>query len=54
MAHGESEELKTAEKIMKNDEIEIIVDLNLGEHSATAYGCDLTCNYVKINSEYST
>ena len=54
MAHGESEELKTAEKIMKNDEIEIIVDLNIGEYSATAYGCDLTCNYVKINSEYST
>ena len=54
MAHGESEELKTAEKIMKNDEIEIIVDLNIGEYSATAYGCDLTCNHVKINSEYST
>lgn len=47
-------ELKTAEKIMKNDEIKIIVDLNLGEHSATAFGCDLTCGYVKINSEYST
>ena len=49
-----STELEIAEKIMKNDEIKIIIDLNLGEHSATAYGCDLTCDYVKINSEYST
>ncbi len=49
-----SKELEIAEKIMKNDEIKIIVDLNLGEHSATAFGCDLTCDYVKINSEYST
>lgn len=49
-----SEELELAEKIMKNDEIKIIVDLNLGKHSATAYGCDLSYDYVKINSEYST
>ncbi len=54
MAFEGTNELKLAEKIMKKDEIEIIVDLNLGKHSATAYGCDLTCDYVKINSEYST
>jgi glutamate N-acetyltransferase/amino-acid N-acetyltransferase len=54
LAFDGTDELKTAEKIMQNDEIEIIVDLNLGEHSATAYGCDLSYDYVKINSEYST
>jgi len=54
MAAEKSKELETAEKIMKEDEIKIIVNLNLGEYSATAYGCDLTCDYVKINSEYST
>lgn len=54
MAFEGTEELKTAEKIMEKDEIEIIVDLNLGKYSATAYGCDLTCEYVRINSEYST
>jgi len=54
IAHDNSEELEVAEKIMKNDEINIIVDLNLGEHSATAFGCDLSCDYVRINSEYST
>ncbi|MCZ3367455.1 MULTISPECIES: bifunctional ornithine acetyltransferase/N-acetylglutamate synthase [Methanobacterium] len=54
LAFDGTDELKTAEKIMQNDEIEIIVDLNLGKHSAAAYGCDLSCDYVKINSEYST
>lgn len=49
-----SKELEAAEKIMKNDQIKIIVDLNLGKYSATAYGCDLSYDYVKINSEYST
>lgn len=54
LATEESNELKIAEKIMKKDEIKIIVDLNLGEYSATAFGCDLSYDYVKINSEYST
>jgi glutamate N-acetyltransferase/amino-acid N-acetyltransferase len=54
LAFDGTDELKTAEKIMQNDEIEIIVDLNLGKYSAAAYGCDLSYDYVKINSEYST
>jgi glutamate N-acetyltransferase/amino-acid N-acetyltransferase len=54
MASEKSKELEIAEKIMKEDEIKIIVNLNLGEYSATAYGCDLSCDYVRINSEYST
>jgi glutamate N-acetyltransferase/amino-acid N-acetyltransferase len=39
---------------MKKDEIILEVDLNLGKHSATAFGCDLSYDYVRINSEYST
>ncbi len=54
LAFDGTDELKTAEKIMQNDEIQIIVDLNLGKYSAAAYGCDLSYDYVKINSEYST
>jgi glutamate N-acetyltransferase/amino-acid N-acetyltransferase len=54
LAFESSKELEIAEKIMKNDEINIIVDLNLGDYSAAAYGCDLSCDYVRINSEYST
>ena len=49
-----SEELEVAEKIMKQNEIKIIVDLSLGEFKATAYGCDLSYEYVRINAEYSS
>lgn len=47
-----SEEL--AKEILLNSEIEIIVDLKQGKSSATAYGCDLTYEYVKINGDYRT
>jgi len=30
------------------------LDLGLGEASATAWGCDLTEEYVRINAEYTT
>ena len=35
-------------------EIEILVGLNDGDVSATAWGCDLTYDYVKINGDYRT
>ena len=47
-----SEEL--AKEILLEDEIEILVSLNSGEKSATAWGCDLTYDYVKINGDYRT
>lgn len=49
-----SEELVLAESIMEQDEILVEVDLDLGGYQATAYGCDLSYDYVRINSEYST
>ena len=39
-------------KILSENEIEIIIDLNEGEDCAIAWGCDLTYDYVKINAEY--
>ncbi|NLO30680.1 MAG: bifunctional ornithine acetyltransferase/N-acetylglutamate synthase, partial [Methanosarcina mazei] len=30
------------------------LDLAMGEESATAWGCDLTYDYVRINAEYTT
>ena len=39
---------------MKESDVKIIVRLGLGEHSATAWGCDLTEEYVRFNSEYTT
>lgn len=41
-----------AKEILLEKEIEILVDLNDGEYSATAWGCDLTYDYVKINGDY--
>ena len=41
-----------AKKILTEDEIEIYIDLNQGEAKATAWGCDLTYDYVKINGDY--
>jgi glutamate N-acetyltransferase/amino-acid N-acetyltransferase len=40
--------------IMKSAEILIQIDLSVGVASATAWGCDLTDDYVRINAEYTT
>ena len=47
-----SEEL--AKKILTENEIQILINLNSGSASATAWGCDLTYDYVKINGDYRT
>lgn len=41
-------------KVFRQEEVTISVNLNLGKASATAWGCDLSEDYVKINSEYMT
>lgn len=41
-----------AKEILSQDEIEIIIELNMGDASVTAWGCDLTYDYVKINGDY--
>ena len=43
-----------AKEILLEKEIEILVELNSGEAAATAWGCDLTYEYVKINGDYRT
>lgn len=43
-----------AKEILLEDEIEIIITLRDGSFSATAWGCDLTYDYVKINGDYRT
>ncbi|MBE7055107.1 MAG: bifunctional ornithine acetyltransferase/N-acetylglutamate synthase [Ruminococcaceae bacterium] len=47
-----SEEI--AKKILLEKEIDIIIELNDGEYCASAWGCDLTYDYVKINGDYRT
>ncbi len=43
-----------AKEILLEKEIEILVDLGVGSVTATAWGCDLTYDYVKINGDYRT
>lgn len=43
-----------AKKVLSQDEVEIQVNVNEGEHAVTAWGCDLTYDYVKINGDYRT
>jgi len=47
-----SEEL--AKQILLEPSIDIVIDLHDGEGAATAWGCDLTYDYVKINGDYRT
>ena len=43
-----------AKEILLQKEIEILVTLGDGAYAATAWGCDLTYDYVKINGDYRT
>ena len=47
-----SEEL--AKQVLSQPEVQILVDLAQGPGAATAWGCDLTYDYVKINGDYRT
>ena len=46
--------LERAEKIMQSKNVTVNIDMDLGDGEATAWGCDLTYDYVKINAEYTT
>ena len=50
MATDYSEE--EASRILSEPEVRILADVHAGEGSATAWGCDLTYDYVKINADY--
>ena len=41
-----------AKKVLTANEVTIQIDVHEGEHAATAWGCDLTYDYVKINGDY--
>ena len=45
---------ETAKTILLENEIDILVDLQSGDAYSTAWGCDLTYDYVKINGDYRT
>ena len=41
-----------ATKILSEKEVTAIADMKMGEACATAWGCDLTYDYIKINADY--
>lgn len=43
---------ETATKILSEEEVIAKMDIKEGNETATAFGCDLTCEYVKINGDY--
>lgn len=43
---------ENAKKILCESNIRIVIDLKNGDYNATAWGCDLTYDYVRINGEY--
>ena len=47
---GYSEEAAT--KILSEDHVTAIADVKMGDAAATAWGCDLTHEYVNINADY--
>lgn len=54
LAFDNTPQLKRAEKIMQSKNVIVNIDIGLGDGEATAWGCDLTYDYVKINAEYTT
>lgn len=51
---GLSFDEELAASVLSEDEIEIDIDLHMGTAKATAWGCDMTYDYVKINGDYRT
>jgi glutamate N-acetyltransferase/amino-acid N-acetyltransferase len=55
--YPEEPEADTLDKlvgIMRQDEVDIVITLGLGEAEATVYGCDLSAGYIRINADYTT
>lgn len=43
---------KEAKELLSEDTVTILSDMHMGQEEATAWGCDLTYDYVKINADY--
>ena len=51
---GFSFDEEAASAALAEPEIEVVVDLHLGDGQDTVWTCDLTYEYVRINGEYRT
>jgi glutamate N-acetyltransferase/amino-acid N-acetyltransferase len=52
--HPHDEAAPEAAKYLRNDDINIAVDLGAGRASSTVWTCDLSAEYVRINADYRT
>ncbi len=43
-----------ATRVLKQDELTVTIDLNLGPEAETVFTCDFSIDYVKINADYRT
>ena len=50
----DTEDLKVLSRYMQGEDVLIHVSLGLASGSFTAYGCDLTADYVRINADYTS
>jgi len=41
-------------EVLNKDTVRVVLDFNAGDSNATAWGCDLTYDYVRINGDYRT
>lgn len=46
--------LEEVVSVLNKNEVRIVLNLNIGDGTATAWGCDLSEEYVAINSQYTT
>ncbi|HIE33878.1 MAG TPA: bifunctional glutamate N-acetyltransferase/amino-acid acetyltransferase ArgJ [Candidatus Altiarchaeales archaeon] len=51
--NGRVMRLDSVREILKNNKIKIIVDIKAGEYKGKVFGCDLSQEYIRINSEYN-
>lgn len=46
--------IKLHKEIKKKNELKVTVNLKLGKHEASGFGCDMSYDYVRLNSAYFT
>jgi len=51
---GQEFDRDAANQYLMSNEVQIVLDLNMGEESATVWTCDYSYDYIKINAEYHT
>ena len=50
--HGTDYSEEEASLLLSKPEVRIVADMKMGSEQATAWGCDLTYDYVRINGDY--